>query len=75
MNGPEQRVSILQVETRKLEAFLATLAHADWQRSSRCDQWTVADVVAHLTAMDQDCTARIGRALHGVPRHRRRLRR
>ena len=25
----------------------------------------MADVVAHLTAMDQDCTARIVRALHG----------
>jgi uncharacterized protein (TIGR03083 family) len=65
MSVPEQRVSILQSETRKLEEFLGTLAHEDWQRSSRCDQWTVADVVAHLTAMDQDCTARIGRALHG----------
>ena len=65
MSVPEQRVSILQAETRKLEAFLGTLSHEDWQRASRCDQWTVADVVAHLTAMDQDCAARIVRALHG----------
>ena len=65
MSLPEQRVSILQSETRKLEAFLGTLSHEDWQWSSRCDQWTVADVVAHLMAMDQDCAARIGRALHG----------
>ena len=65
MSVPEQRVSILQSETQKLEEFLGTLSHEDWQRSSRCDQWTVADVVAHLTAMDQDCAARIVRALHG----------
>jgi uncharacterized protein (TIGR03083 family) len=65
MSFPEQRVSILQSEMQQLEAFLDTLAHEDWQRSSRCDQWTVADVVAHLTGMDQDCTARIVRALHG----------
>jgi uncharacterized protein (TIGR03083 family) len=65
MSVPEQRVSILQSETRKLQEFLGTLAPEDWQRSSRCDQWTVADVVAHLMAMDQDCAARIGRALHG----------
>ena len=65
MSAPEQHVSILQAEMRRLEAFLGTLAYEDWQRSSRCDQWTVADVVAHLTAMDQDCTARIVRALHG----------
>ena len=65
MSLPEQRVSILQSEAQQLEQFLGTLAPEDWQRSSRCDQWTVADVVAHLTAMDQDCAARIGRALHG----------
>jgi uncharacterized protein (TIGR03083 family) len=65
MSVPEQRVSILQSETRKLEEFLGTLSPEDWQRASRCDQWTVADVVAHLTAMDQDCAPRIMRALHG----------
>ena len=65
MSSPEQRVSIHQSEARRLEEFLGTLSHEDWQRSSRCDQWTVADVVAHLTAQDQDCTARIVRALHG----------
>ena len=65
MSAPEQHVSVLQAEMRRLEEFLGTLSHEDWQRSSRCDQWTVADVVAHLTAMDQDCAARIGRALHG----------
>jgi uncharacterized protein (TIGR03083 family) len=65
MSVPEQRVSILQSETRKLKDFLDTLAPEHWQRASRCDQWTVADVIAHLTAMDQDCTARIVRALHG----------
>ena len=65
MSAPEQHVSILQSEMRRLEEFLGTLSPEDWQRSSRCDQWTVADVAAHLTAMDQDCAARIGRALHG----------
>jgi len=66
MSAPEQHVSILQSEMRRLEEFLGTLSPEDWQRSSRCDQWTVADVVAHLTAMDQDCAARIGRALHSI---------
>jgi hypothetical protein len=45
--------------------ILGTLAHEDWQRSSRCDQWTVADVVAHLTALTQAHTALIVRALRG----------
>jgi len=51
MSVPEQHISVLQAEMRRLEAFLGTLSHEDWQRSSRCDQWTVADVVAHLTAL------------------------
>jgi uncharacterized protein (TIGR03083 family) len=65
MSSSEQHVSILQSEMRRLEAFLGTLSHEDWQRSSRCDQWTVADVVAHLTAIAQYSAARIVRALHG----------
>jgi uncharacterized protein (TIGR03083 family) len=65
MSAPEQHVSILQAEMRRLEAFLGTLAPEDWQRSSRCAQWTVADVVAHLTALTQAHTALIVRALRG----------
>jgi uncharacterized protein (TIGR03083 family) len=65
MSAPEQHVSILQSEMRRLEEFLGTLSHEDWQRSSRCDQWTVADVVAHLTALTQAHTALIVGALHG----------
>jgi hypothetical protein len=65
MSTPEQHVSVLQAEMRRLEVCVRTLAHEDWQRSSRCDQWTVADVVAHLTAMDQYGAARIVRGFHG----------
>jgi len=65
VSAPEQHVSVLQAEMRRLEAFLGALSPEDWQRSSRCDQWTVADVVAHLTAMAQDCASRLMRALHG----------
>ena len=65
MSVPEQHISVLQAEMRRLEEFLGTLSHEDWQRSSRCDQWTVADVVAHLTALTQGHAALIVRALHG----------
>ena len=59
----------------RLEAFLRTLAHEDWQRSSRCDQWTVADVVAHLTAMTSRLRHESCRAYAEIPRHRRKCRR
>ena len=65
MIAPDQRVHMLQAETQQLAAFLDTLAPEDWQRSSPCDQWTVADIVAHLTAQAQDYAPRIVRALHG----------
>jgi uncharacterized protein (TIGR03083 family) len=65
MSAPEQHVSVLQAEMQRLEEFLGTLSHEDWQRSSRCDQWTVADVVAHLTAIAQYSAALIVGALHG----------
>jgi uncharacterized protein (TIGR03083 family) len=65
MSAPEQHVSVLQAEMQRLEEFLGTLSHEDWQRSSRCDQWTVADVIAHLTALTQAHAALIVRALRG----------
>jgi uncharacterized protein (TIGR03083 family) len=42
------RAQALHAESKQLEAFLSTLSPEDWQRPSRCDQWQVADVVAHL---------------------------
>src|SRR5256885_1118735 len=31
MSAPEQHISVLQAEMRRLEAFLGTLSHEDWQ--------------------------------------------
>jgi Mycothiol maleylpyruvate isomerase N-terminal domain len=42
------RAKALHAESKRLEAFLSDLSPEDWQRPSRCDQWQVADVVAHL---------------------------
>ena len=45
------RARVVLAEGKRLERFLASLSPEDWQRQSACDQWRVADVVAHLTVM------------------------
>jgi len=57
------REKALQAESKRLEAFLSALSPEDWQRPSKCDQWQVADVVAHLCGMV--LAERITRGLHG----------
>jgi uncharacterized protein (TIGR03083 family) len=49
MSTVEERIEILKAEYQRLEQYLHTLSQEDWNHPSTCDQWTVADVVAHLT--------------------------
>ena len=57
------RAKIVHEEAKRLEQFLSTLSLEDWQRPSQCDQWQVADVVAHLVGVQH--AERITRGLHG----------
>ena len=65
MLSPEERVKILQSETKRLEDYLRSLPEAAWSHPSACDGWTVADVVAHLTGHGKNYPTRIIRALQG----------
>jgi uncharacterized protein (TIGR03083 family) len=49
MSTVEERIEILKAEYQRLEHYLHTLLPEDWQHPSTCAQWTVADVIAHLT--------------------------
>ena len=49
MSTVEERMQILKAEYQRLEQYLHTLSQEDWQHPSTCDQWTVADIIAHLT--------------------------
>ena len=51
MYSDADRAKIVQAEAKRLEQFLCALSPEDWQRPSACDQWQIADVVAHLTGM------------------------
>src|SRR5215470_4470378 len=45
----DERRAILTAEYQRLEDYLHTLTPEAWEQPSTCDQWTVADVIAHLT--------------------------
>jgi uncharacterized protein (TIGR03083 family) len=46
-------VDLMAAEAVRIEAYVADLAAAAWLRPSRCEGWTVRDVVAHLAATEE----------------------
>ncbi len=45
-------VDLMGAEAARIAAHVAALPPADWLRPSRCEGWTVRDVVAHLAASE-----------------------
>ncbi len=45
-------VDLMATEAARIEQHVAALPAADWLRPSRCEGWTVRDVVAHLAASE-----------------------
>lgn len=66
MPAGDPSVPILR-QRRRLAAILAGLGDAEWSTPSRCEQWSVQDVVAHLTGTNQFWTASIAAGLAGTP--------
>lgn len=54
-------------QRRRLEALLADLTDAEWQHPSRCDAWTVQDVVSHLISTNGFWAVSIQAGLSGEP--------
>jgi uncharacterized protein (TIGR03083 family) len=51
---PDDDVSLgVARQRRRLEGVLATLDDAQWETQSRCDAWTVREVIAHLVGVNQ----------------------
>ncbi len=64
MSTVEERLEILKAEYQRLEHYLHTLSPEAWHHPSTCDQWTVADVIAHLTGGNRNHAIWITEALH-----------
>jgi uncharacterized protein (TIGR03083 family) len=63
MTTREERVEILKAEYQRLEHYLHTLSREAWDHPSTCDQWTVADVIAHITDGNRNYATWITEAL------------
>ena len=50
MTTPEDRLTILKAENQRLKEYLKSLSEEAWNHPSTCDEWTVADVIAHLSS-------------------------
>lgn len=55
----EHAVAVLADQHAELEAILADLDQRDWEAPSRCDGWTVSDVVLHLAQTDEMALASV----------------
>jgi uncharacterized protein (TIGR03083 family) len=54
-------------QRRRLAALLAELDDEQWAAASRCEGWSVQDVIAHLTSTNQFWAYSIGAGLGGEP--------
>ena len=54
-------------QRRRLGALLSGLDDAQWATASRCEKWSVRDVIAHLVGADQFWVLSAAAALAGAP--------
>ena len=59
---------LLVRQRRRLAALLGELDDEQWAAPSRCAEWSVQDVVAHLVSVNQFWAFSIGAALGGEPK-------
>jgi len=68
IEGPaDDQLLPLTRQRRRLQAMLATLDDEQWMAQSRCDAWTVRDVVAHLVGVNAFWHASVKAAVAGNP--------
>jgi uncharacterized protein (TIGR03083 family) len=58
---------VVRRQRRRLEALLTDLADDEWRAPSRCDGWSVHDVVAHLVGVNAFWEASVTAGLAGTP--------
>ncbi|MCU1467458.1 MAG: hypothetical protein JWM72_3386 [Actinomycetia bacterium] len=70
IDGPADDVlAAVSRQRRRLEATLADLGPGEWSSASRCDGWTVQDVVAHIVGVNTFWQASVTAGLAGTPTH------
>jgi uncharacterized protein (TIGR03083 family) len=64
---PDDQLGPVTRQRRRLEAMIRDLSASDWTSASRCDDWTVQDVVAHLVGVNAFWCASVLAGLAGQP--------
>src|ERR1700681_3401906 len=66
-DGPadDQRAPVIR-QRRRMEALLVDLNEDEWRSESRCDGWTVQDVVAHVVGVNTFWEASMRAGLDGA---------
>ena len=68
MDGPaDDQLLPLTRQRRRLQALLRTLDEEQWMAPSRCEAWTVRDVIAHLVGVNAFWHASVLAGLKGNP--------
>jgi uncharacterized protein (TIGR03083 family) len=68
VDGPvDDQAVVVARQRRRLEALLAELDDEEWRSPSRCDGWSVQDVVAHLVGVNAFWEASVAVGLAGSP--------
>ncbi len=64
---PDDQLAPVTRQRRRMETMLVDLGDDDWSAPSRCDAWTVQDVVAHLTGVNDFWNASVLAGIDGAP--------
>ncbi|HEY3000061.1 MAG TPA: maleylpyruvate isomerase family mycothiol-dependent enzyme [Acidimicrobiales bacterium] len=65
--APGEQLAPLTRQRRRMASTLAGLTDEQWQVPSRCEAWTVRDVVAHVAGVNAFWHLALGAALEGAP--------
>ena len=64
---PDDQLAPVTRQRRRFEAMLEGLSDDDWRAATRCESWTVQDVVAHLAGVNAFWHASVRAGLAGTP--------
>ena len=65
MESFEERAELYKFESERFQDYLKNLPADEWNKQSACDEWSVADVVAHLVGNSEFYAGTVARGLQG----------